>query len=490
MAEKAYKVNLFQHIFQLAKESFVYGVASALSGLAIISLVPLYTRTFSVAEYGVYSLLQIIGSMLTMFSVLGLDSAASRWFFDTLDLQQRKSTISTWFWGQCLCGCILALLTCALSSKLSGWLSEEKVLKATPVILMALAIPAGAAGVVFNGWLRYQRKAFWAVLVSSLQLSLNIGAAFLLVVVLKLGMTGAFLASLLVAGIISLMGALVMKQYLSPSYFSIKLLKEMLKYALPLIPAALCLWIMMNMDRIMLKHYTDEAEVGLYSIAVTISLGIGLLTTAFCQAWGPFAFSIMHKPEAGQVYAKVLDYYAFLGCFAGTGMALFAPLLLRIFTTEEYYSVAGIVGILSFGTLLNGARYIATLGSSIAKKSIPGAISIAIGAIANFGFNLLMIPQWGGWGAAYGTVLAWLFSVVYLFRASQKHYRIPYRWKATIYSLSAAVILILANRLMFGDGCRWQENLIRAMMLLVFFPLGRFLDLIPAVHLSAWKKIS
>ena len=475
-------MNIQTHIARLAKESAVYSISGALSGIAMIFLVPIYTRSFSVAEYGIYSLLLLLGGMLTMFSVLALDSAASRWFFDDEDKRHQQSTISSWFRCQAVCSTLLALLLCCFLSPLSRWLSDNCQQVRLPLLLVAATIPASTVHIIFSCWLRYRRRAVLAVFTAVLQLALSLGLTFWLVLVRRMGLTGVFTANLATVIVLSSIGGIVMRHYLSPGKFSFRLLKEMLHYSLPLIPAALCLWIMVNMDRFMLKFYIGDREVGLYSVASTIALSVGLLTTAFSQAWGPFAFSIMNTAEAKSVYAKVNDYYMFLGCIAGTGVALLAPLLLRIFATEEYYSVAGITGILCFGTLLNGSRYVAALGCSIAKRSVPNAVSIMIGAGVNLVLNMLLIPLFGISGAAWATVIAWLSSVFYLYAASQKCYYIPYRWKSAIYSVLLAAGLISVNYFIWGGSCTVPGVLLRLSSLLLFIPLGVILGLVPNMH--------
>lgn len=47
----------------------------------------------------------------------------------------------------------------------------------------------------------------------------------------------------------------------------------MFKFALPMIPETICLWIMLNMDRVMLKELSDMEDVGLYAVASTFALG-------------------------------------------------------------------------------------------------------------------------------------------------------------------------------------------------------------------------
>ena len=70
--------------------------------------------------------------------------------------------------------------------------------------------------------------------------------------------------------------------------FSRPLLREMNRFGIPLVPAALALIVVNFSDRFFLVHLTSLAEVGLYEIGVRISSAMVLLLTAFRMAWPAF----------------------------------------------------------------------------------------------------------------------------------------------------------------------------------------------------------
>lgn len=471
--------TLTRYIKQLAGESIIYGVASAVNGVTVLFLTPLYTRCFSQREYGIYSLILVLNTMLSTFATLGMDNAASRWFYDSDDITARKKSISVWFWVQLITGIILTSIIIILRYEISNWLTEDDSKDMSLTITAAvLFIPCSTAGTILFYWFRLQRKALLAITVSLLQTIISISSIFLCLLYFDLGVLGIFVANLFAAVVISLTAFVIMRDWFSPKYFFISYLRPMLHYSLPMIPATLCLWIMINMDRVMLKELSDINEVGVYAVASTFALGIGVITQAFAQAWGPFAFSIMNDQDAPRVYAKVLDIYCIAGCFICCCLALLAPVLIKIFATPEYSSASILIGILGFGTLFNGARYISTLGCNIAKKSIPTAISIAVGALVNLILNFLLIPLWGGFGAAIATVFAWGASVIYLHTASQHYYYIGYRLKSASISLLLSAFLIVSNYFYLQTGGA-LFNIGRFIALGLFIPLAIYVKVLP-----------
>ncbi|MCD4653897.1 oligosaccharide flippase family protein [bacterium] len=469
-------MDVRKHVKILAGESAIYGIPGVIGSFIGIFLVPVYTRIFDPSEYGIISLLTVFANLVSMVAVLALDNSAARWFYDTTDIEDRRKTISSWFWCQLVISSSLAILTAWLAPWISNWLigSNDGVIL---IRLIALGIPFVTGGKVLGSWLRYKRRAKSAVTFSISQTIGGIGLIILFVVVWEKGLIGLFTAKLLTPLITSIVAVFILGKWISPFAASWSRLREMLRYSTPLIPAAIGLWVMMSMDRFMLKHFTDVSEVGLYSIAATISTGIALVTAAFSRAWGPFAFSIMKQEYARAVYSKVLTLYSFLGCALCGILTLFAPLILRILTTEVYYPAASTVSFLVFGTLLNGSCFIAVLGCGIAKKSLPRAISVAIGATANLSLNLLLIPVMGRNGAALATMLSWGLSVSYSFFASQKYYFIPYKWKQALAPVALLWSLIILDSTII-NGNDLFANLIRGCLMLTFVPLAFFLRII------------
>ena len=80
--------------------------------------------------------------------------------------------------------------------------------------------------------------------------------------------------------------------------FDRRLLREMNRFGIPLVPTALFLWATNFSDRLFLVKLADTTEVGLYSVGVRIASAMVLLLTAFRLAWPAFAYSIEDDREA------------------------------------------------------------------------------------------------------------------------------------------------------------------------------------------------
>lgn len=469
-------MHVTKAIRQLAWESAIYGLSGVLGHLVSFFLIPVYTRVFTPADMGIASLIDAAILFLTILSAMGMDNATARWFYDSPQDADRRRVISTSFWFQISMSIVFALVMSVFSRPIAELLCGDGNY-ADLVFLGACTIPLIAAIRVFGGWLRYRRQAAAAAGFITFRSLANISFVLLFVVVWNYGLWGLYTSRLFAVGVGGAVSVIILRSWINPGKVSLGQLREMLVFGLPMAPAALGAWVMTSADRFVLRIFWPQDVVGLYDLAAKLSAGVALAIMAFQQAWGPFAYSIMDQDQSRRVYARVWDVYAFFGCWLTAAVGLFAPLVLRVMATEEFYPAADCVAILAFVQLLSGARFIAGLGSGIAKRSLPVAAAVGIGAVANLILNFIMAPLWGREGAALATVAASLLSLVYLFKASQTGHRIEYGWRISITSVLAAIMLVWSARL-FVPETTAGGLAVRFALLTVFLPLGAVLGII------------
>jgi O-antigen/teichoic acid export membrane protein len=474
--------SIARRISQLGGETVVYGIAGTIGRFISIFLIPLYTRAFSPTDYGQIAILTAFTTLLNTFIVLGLDSASGRWYYDSNDAARRRRVIASWFWTQSAVGWMVAALGIALAAPIATVLLKSSgPASAQLVALAVLTVPLSTFGKVIGNWLRYQRRPWLATGYFTASSLLTIGAVVLFVLVWKQGVAGLFLGQIVSAALTGVAAVAIMWKWLAPRGFSKHLTREMVAFGLPLVPAAVAAWVTASADRFILRGFVPTAEIGIYSIGASLAAGIALLTSAFQLAWGPFAYSIIDDPQSNRVYGKVLSIYSLVTCAIGTALSLFAPLLLRLLTTPDYYEAASTVPWLVFAYVAMGATYIVALGSTIVKKSGFVAASIFIGAAVNTALNFILIPRIGRDGAAIATFAAYLTATVYLYFASQRVYRIPYRPVDAIACLGLSWLLIAVDYVALPPAGLWATA-VRVAMCLLFVPLAFALRIVLPAH--------
>lgn len=459
---------MFKYLRQLAAESLVYGLATVIARFLSVFLVPVYTRIFAPEDYGVLSLVASTMSVVAIFAVLALDSAAARWFWDTEEADDRKATVASWTWCQFAASAALAAVMFAASD----WLGRVVVERDDAGLyfrLAALTVPLGVLGTVVTNWLRMQRRP-WATMAYTLGTSLaNILLSIGLVIFAGWRLAGVFWAQVIALALGSAAAAWMMRGWVSPRHFSVARLGQMLRYSLPLIPGALAYWVVTFSDRFFVQVYRSTDEVGLYQIGSSLAAFVILLTGAFQMAWGPFAFSIHKEQHARQVYATVFLAYLWVTSLICSGLTVFAPELIRLFATERYLGAGTVVGFLSFSYVMIGLTYIAATGPCIMKTSGPTGAAMTIAAGLNVLLNFLLVPRMGKTGSALATLLSQAAVPAYIFYFAQRLYPIPYRFKSGLALLALGAAVICAGT-WWDLGGGWLGAGAKALLLLSFVP--------------------
>jgi O-antigen/teichoic acid export membrane protein len=418
---------MFAYIKKLLSETLIYGLSGVSSGLLTILFVPIYTRIFSPEDYGVMGLVTTTMALLSILIVLSLDNSAHRWYWDTEDINDQKTTLASWTW----CQIVVSLIFAGLIFILSPWIGSALVKQDDAGLylrLAAMTLPLGVLNMVVANWLRMQRRPWTTVAFSVGNGLFNFLLTIILVVFFHQGLKGVYVAQVVTVAIGSVVAAALLGDWVSLQRFQWRRLLAMLKYGLPMIPAGLAYWIVNLSGRYFVQGYSSIAEVGLYQVGSTIAAMVALVTGAFQLAWGPFAMSIHKQPDAKKVYANVLLAYLWTTCLISTVISLFAPEILSFFTTEFYYDAGGVVSLLSFNYVVVGLGYIASIGPTIAKTTKPyGVALIAAGGLTVM-LNLILVPRFGKEGSAAATLIAQSIVPVYVFYRSQKLYPIPFRF--------------------------------------------------------------
>ena len=459
----------------IAGESVVYGLSGVIARFISVFLVPIYTRLFSPADYGVLSLVSSSLAVVSILAVLGLDNSAHRWFWDTEDAADRRVTIASWAWCQLGAATALGLVFFLTGRRLAIWLVG---LPDAHVYfrLAAATLPLTVLGTVLSNWLRMQRRP-WATTTYALFTSLiTIALTVLFVVVLRRGLTGVYVAQVASLAVGSLVAAVLLRDWISPRSIDLSRLRAMLRYSLPMIPAGIAYWVTTFADRFFVQAYTDTTQVGLYAVGASLAGGVALVTGAFQQAWGPFALSIHTKPDARHTYATVFLYYLWAACGISVTLSVFAPEILRFLATRQYLGASPVVGLLALSYVMIGLTYVAATGPSIAKRTGPTGIAMTAAAILNVVFNLALVPTFGKVGSAVATLIAQSVTPIYLFYRSQQLYPIPYRFRAglAIVGVSLAAILVGTR---IESGSLIVSLLLKIALVTTFVPLFFLLEL-------------
>jgi O-antigen/teichoic acid export membrane protein len=180
-------------------------------------------------------------------------------------------------------------------------------------------------------------------------------------------------------------------------------------------------------------HFKDFSEIGIYSVADTFSQPIALLNTALQLSFLPFFWSNFNKEieieksASKKVASDVWSLYLVIAISAGIFLSIFSTDFIRIITTKNYLSGAMAVPFLIFSLIVFQSSQLTRLGIFLSKKTYLTSIFVLIAALINISLNFYFVPKYGFVGAAFTTLVAYLFLFLLSFIASQKLFNIKFK---------------------------------------------------------------
>lgn len=410
---------MIQHFKQILKDIFVYGIGKVVIQLFAFITLPIYTRIFVPAEYGIITFVSAVIGIISIFLGLGILSGVQRYFYDCKDEQTKIRYISTGFWFLIIWVLIILIaLTPTLKYISSLSFGAERY-----ALLYAIALISAAVTALLSFLQNILRIHFHPVkysIISFLSGVLTVGFSLLLILKYKLGILGFFLGGL-IGSVITLAVCLILVFKNIRFTFSLSFLKNILYFAVPLVPAGLAYWIFGMSDRIILGKLSTMSEVGLYAIAVKIIVIMEFARYALGEAWSPRAYQIYttdkHYPE---IFGKMLLYVVVGFSFMAIGFVSFAPEFLRILTTPAFYSAAIAVGPLALGAVAYASTQVTAMGIGLTRKTKYISYFAWMTAVTNLGLNFLLIPRYGMLGAAIATMISYFILTVAYYITTQK----------------------------------------------------------------------
>jgi len=422
---------------KLSGESLIYGIGQV-SGRAVqVLLVPILTRALVPGEYAIAELAMAYTQTAVLLLVMGMDGALARFFYHEPDRAARVRMVSSSLAFRIGTGLALAALLalCAepLASSLMGGAAYAKYVRVT-----ALTLPFTLLVMFGNDVLRvtFQPWKFIALNIVNTLLVTGLSLWFVLGERAPGGAPGEAGSGSGVVGVLygrligdaaSALLALVLARHAIRPSFDRVVLRRMLGFGLPTVPAAIAYGLITSLDRFMLQRTRPLEEVAVYGIAVKFFAVVTMGVSAFQLAYGPFAYARAREPGAPRLFARVFaSYLAVAGCGALL-VGLLAPELLAVLVPPAYRGAAGPALWLSFAAVAQGAYTVASVGIGLALATpllgwCAGGAAL-VGALA----HVLLTPRFGPAGAGAATFAGYLASALFTYAMAQRVHRLPYR---------------------------------------------------------------
>ena len=437
-------------IFETLKHGKNYFSADiATKAMAFISI-PIFTRLFTQADYGIVAVFSAYVGIITVILSLNSYTAVGRYYYEKTD--DFGAFIGTTLifvgliFGLTLPIYILFYKQIASLIQLPGLLPIYLIFACLFAIIYSL----------YYQILVPQKRSKEAATISVLKGYTTFGIAVLFVYLLTENRyLGQIWATLLIGLIFSIYFMIKIRKY-SKFCFKIEHIKYIATYSFPLIPYALSGIILAQFDRIMINDIIGAASAGLYSLGYTVGMLLLMVIGATLTALIPDFFKFMDNKEYDRLddlFKKVFSIVT----IAALGLVLFAKEIVIILADEKFHAGLSVVPIVVIGYVFYEMFYIYGMYPGYKKKTdtvFTSIIALTAG-VSNIVLNAIFIPKYGYIAAAYTTVasyfimflLAWIVDKVVLKQRVTPLWMI---WKPTLIMFSFIAFVYFLNMLSLG----------------------------------------
>ena len=438
---------------KLFSNTLTFAIGSFSSKILVILLIPIYTNALSKAEGGITDVLTQIANWAIPIASVTIAEAVIRFGLDKAYDKKAVFTI-----GNVVClgglgvfGVLMFIFTIAGVAKnylgtygmilyLYIFMSSMKTLYSTYVRALERVKLFAVNGIITTLFTLLFNVLFYMVFPKDYAF-FGIGGVFASPV-------AKYLLAVLLSDFISIIFLIFtakLWKHFDRASWNRDLLRTMLQYSVPLIPAQL-LWLITNSsDTFMTTYIMGENYNGVLSAAYKIPNIVATVYLMFGQAWNMSAITENDSKDRDQFYEKVFDFNQSLIYILAGGCLLIIQPLTNILIGAEFHDSIRYSPILIYSTVFScfttfmGSIYIAT------KKSKRSLFTSFISGAVNVGVNLLLIPRIGLYGPAISTVVAYL--AVFVARVFDSRKLIPFRidWRKLVFNNIILVAMTLIN---------------------------------------------
>lgn len=499
---------------KFAGQTAVYGLSTIASRVLTFFMTPVYVRAYSTAVYGIITTMYSYVSMTNAVLTFGMETTFFRYLNKHSDDKQR--VYNNAFASVLAITAIFLLLALPFRNQLADFVDVSNAKKAAEKGLAAHGsigtthtdfvkyIFLFMATVVIDAWcaipfvkLRADGKPgrYGAIKLASVLIFVGLNMAFIYAVPFWInhnlpgadffsrwytkGWVGYVFVSELTSSVVTLL-------LLAPELLKIRfalnrsMLISMYGYSWPVLIANLSYLVNENIDKILLGKLLPAnsfQDVGIYGACAKIAVFLSIFINAFRLGAEPFFFNHAKNKNAGQTYARIMDYFIiaitiiFVGLIANIEWLKYFIGSRHGNATQNalYWSGLPVIPPLVFGYVSLGIYMNLSVWYKLSDQTKYGLYISGIGAIITIVLNVIFIPRYSYMASAWVSLTAYTVMMILSYIWGQKNYPIPYNLKKNLTYIIISIILVYLSFYVF------KRNIFAGNALLILFAAYAFI---------------
>ena len=476
-------LNRRQLLGRLYANASIYGLGIILVRAGSILLLPLYWLRLEPSDYGVIGLTQAVSLFLSPVLGMGMVDAVQRFYYDWRVEERPHYLAAVWLFVLAVSALVCGMLDLAGSRlfallfdqvafdpylRIAIWTAFATNLSMLPLMLLRV---------------REQLRRYSYIVLG--QFLTQTGVTLYLIFALDMGVTGYLLGALIGAG---LWGGYFIAYMLREARWPLQRthLTEPLRYALPIVPAALLDGMNTIADRYFLDKFVGLRQIGLYTLAHQFGQGFNVFNQIMKNSWFPFIYRVTsERDDAPHVLAKFSLYYLALLALPALGIALLSRELILFFGDEKYFGIYEYIPAFVLFYYMHAIANSFGRGLDLARRMAYTPAIQAAGLTVSIFLMWFLIPKLALWGAILAILSANFVRTLLLVYLAHHFYPRPILARQIV-TMAAIILAVfyLASQIdlasLMLDALAKIAAILVAMALMIWFVLDRE----PAIELA------
>ncbi len=402
---------------ELVKNTIIIFIGKFCTQFITLLLLPLYTHFLSTEDYGYIDLIQTYLTFFIPLILLKIDAGIFRFLIDARKSEEEKNKIIT-------NGIFIMFVELIISTILFAVAVKIFSIKYSILIVMnliSLSVLTFLLQIV-RGIGKNKQYSFSSIIAAIVTIVLN------LIFLVGFHKNGKYvLIASLISNIICTIYLLIANKILKNvkiKYIDKKLIKDLLKYSIPMIPNELSWWIVHVSDRTIISYALGVAANGIYSVSCKFSNILSSIFNIFNLSWQESAALHINDTDKDEFFSNVINkVFNLFICFC-IGILACLPFVFELLIKDSYREAYKYVPILLLANIFS--VLIGLIGSIYVAKKMTKEVAktTMIAAIINLTIDIALIKVIGIYAAAISTVVSYMLLAIYRYIDVQKYVKV------------------------------------------------------------------
>jgi O-antigen/teichoic acid export membrane protein len=427
--------------------SVTFAIGGVLARAVTLAVVPIYLRHLGPDEYALQALALLNEQVFVIASGYAMTNALGRFYSEVPRGSAEESrVIRTALYGVTAAS-VVACLAVQASAPLLATITLEAGARGTAIVrLVGLSMIGTCLSTLVATVLLLQRRA-WAYTAVT-------GGAQAIAACLSLagliwlpggivGLMSGYTVGVLSAGVAA--AAWLTVRFRAPA--SAAVARKLVRYGLPLAPAALLMLVVNSADKYALRAFAGLTAVGVYSAAFLAASAVSLVCiTPFRLMWNSLIWNIRRSADERQTHRYVFEHYLVFQVIVVGLVAISAERMMELLSggRAEFMAAAWLVPILYLGFVCLGAADVLSVGYFFESKTGYHLRTVAATAVVAVTMNIALVPGLGYAGSALATAASLVTFAALAHAFGRRFFQAEHDWAALVRRLGVIAAVVVS----------------------------------------------